>query len=53
MPNVLWVLVAVLLIFALLGAPWGGTAWHGYGWYPSGGFGLVFVVLLLFLLLGR
>jgi hypothetical protein len=45
-------LVVVLLIMALGSLP----AWpysRGWGYYPSGGLGLVFVIVLLLLLSGR
>jgi len=42
----------VILILALLGAlpAWG---WHSYGWAPSGGVGLVVVILIFLLAMGR
>jgi hypothetical protein len=43
----------VLLVLLLIGAL---PAWpysRGWGYYPSGGLGLVFVVLLVLLLSGR
>lgn len=50
-------ILLVVLILLLLGTlpAWGPapTGWHGYGWYPSGGLGLVVVVLLVLLLAGR
>ena len=48
--NLLWILVVVLVIFAILGAPNVGPWNHGYGYYPSG-FGLVIVLILVVLLL--
>jgi len=45
-------LIVLLLIVALGSLP----AWpysRGWGYYPSGGFGLVFVILVLLLLSGR
>ena len=48
----LTLLLIVLLIAALASAP----AWphsRGWGYYPSGGLGLVFVVLLVLVLSGR
>ena len=48
----LTILVVVLLILALGSFP----AWpysRGWGYYPSGGLGLVVVVLVILLLLGR
>jgi Protein of unknown function (DUF3309) len=46
------ILVVVLLVLALGSAP----AWphsRGWGYYPSGGLGLVVVILVILLLLGR
>jgi len=50
MPNLLWVLVVILIIFAILGAPGIGPWSHSYGYYPSG-VGLILVILLIVLLL--
>ena len=45
-------LLIVLLIAALASAPtWPHS--RGWGYYPSGGIGLVFVVLLVLMLSGR
>lgn len=46
------ILLVVLVILALGSAP----AWpysRGWGYYPSGGLGLVVVILVILLLLGR
>jgi hypothetical protein len=46
------ILVVVLLVLALGSAP----AWpysRGWGYYPSGGLGLIVVILVILLLLGR
>jgi hypothetical protein len=53
MTNLIWVLLVVLLILAVVGAPGLGPWQHSYGWYPSGVFGVVLVVLLVLLLMGR
>jgi len=48
----LLILVIVLLVLALGSFP----AWpysRGWGYYPSGGLGLVVVILVILLLLGR
>lgn len=50
--NLLWVLVIVLVVLALVGAP-GGPWVHGGGWYPSGGIGLVVLILIVLILAGR
>jgi len=49
MPLILLVILVVLLVGAL-------PAWphsRGWGYYPSGGLGLVLLVLLLMFLMGR
>ncbi|HWZ25569.1 MAG TPA: DUF3309 family protein [Verrucomicrobiae bacterium] len=46
------ILLVVLVVLALGSAP----AWpysRGWGYYPSGGLGLVVVILVILLLLGR
>ena len=49
--NLLWLLVVLLIILALVGAPGIGPWKHRYGYYPSGGLGLVIVIVLVVLLL--
>jgi len=49
MGTVLLIIVIVLLIGALPTWPYSG----GWGYYPSGGLGLVVVILLILILLGR
>lgn len=45
------VLIIVLLLCGGIGAPvWG---YHSYGWYPSGGAGLIVLILVVLLLAGR
>lgn len=51
--NVLWVIVIVLLVLALFGAPGIGPWNHGYGYWPSGIVGVVLIVLVILLLAGR
>jgi hypothetical protein len=51
--NLLWILVVILLIFAFVGAPGYGPWQHSYGWGPSGGIGLVVLILVILLVLGR
>ena len=51
--NLLWLIVVILVIGALLGAPNLGPWNHGYGYYPSGGFGLIVLILIILLLTGR
>jgi Protein of unknown function (DUF3309) len=50
--HMLIILLVVLVVLALGSAP----AWpysRGWGYYPSGGLGLVVVILVILLLLGR
>jgi hypothetical protein len=49
MGTILLILIILLLIGALPAWPYSG----GWGYYPSGGLGLVFVIILVLLLLGR
>jgi hypothetical protein len=50
---VLYTLLIIILIFMLLGAlptwPYSG----GWGYYPSGGVGLVLLIVVILLLVGR
>jgi hypothetical protein len=49
----LLLILAVVLILALVGSV---PAWpysRGWGYYPSGGLGLVLLILLVLLVLGR
>lgn len=53
--NPIWLLVVILLIVALVGAPtwpWPPVQ-HSYGWGPSGAVGTIVLVLIILLLLGR
>lgn len=50
MGFLLLVILLVLLVAGLPAWPHGG---FGYGWYPSGGLGLVVLILLVLLLAGR
>jgi hypothetical protein len=49
MPLILVVLLIVLLLGALPTWPYS----RGWGYYPSGGLGLVLLVLIILLLVGR
>lgn len=49
MPTILLVILIVLLLGALPHWPYSA----GWGYYPSGGMGLVVVVLLVLMLTGR
>lgn len=51
--SLLWLLVILLIVFAVIGAPGVGPWQHGYGWAPSGGVGLIVLVLVVLLLMGR
>jgi hypothetical protein len=52
--NLLWLIVVILIISALVGAP-GIGYWptHTHGYYPSGGIGLLAIILIVLLLTGR
>jgi hypothetical protein len=47
--TILLIILVILLIGALPAWPYSG----GWGYYPSGGLGLVVVILLILVLLGR
>lgn len=50
--NMLTVLVVILLLMALGALPtWPHS--RGWGYYPSGGLGLVVIILVILLLMGR
>lgn len=52
--NPFWILVVVLLIVAFVGAPGGPWSYpHPYGYWPSGGVGLLVLILIILLLVGR
>jgi membrane protein YdbS with pleckstrin-like domain len=51
MPNLLWVIVVVLVLLALFGSPAVGMWHHNYGWGPSGGIGLIVLILIVVLLM--
>jgi hypothetical protein len=42
-------LILFLFLFVVTGPYWG---YHSWGWGPSGGFGLIFLVLLVLYLAG-
>jgi len=49
--SLAWLLIIVLIVVLIGGLPrWG---YHHYGAYPSGIIGIILVVLVLWLLLGR
>jgi hypothetical protein len=47
--TILLIILVILLIGALPAWPYSG----GWGYYPSGGLGLVVVILLILVLMGR
>ena len=49
MSTILIIILVILLIGAL--PTWGHS--RGWGYYPSGGLGLVLLILLVLLLMGR
>jgi len=49
MPTILLIILVLLLVGALPTWPYSS----GWGYYPSGGLGLVVVVLLVLVLMGR
>ena len=51
--NLLWLIVIVLVILALVGAPGIGPWNHGYGYWPSGLGTIIVIVLVDLLLSGR
>lgn len=51
--NLVYVLLIVLLVLMIAGAPGFGPWQHNYGWGPTGGIGLVILILLVLLLVGR
>jgi hypothetical protein len=46
-------ILLIILVLALLGAlpTWGYSS--GWGYYPSGGLGLVLIIVVILLLMGR
>lgn len=52
-PNLLWVFVLVLIVLFFVGAPNLGPWHHNYGWYPSGGVGVIVLIIIILLVLGR
>jgi uncharacterized protein DUF3309 len=50
--SLLWLLVVVLLIMAVFGAPHWSYA-QSWGWGPSGAVSILVIVLIVLLLTGR
>jgi len=47
-----WILLIILILFLLGSVPvWPHS--RGWGYYPSGGLGLLVIILLILLLVGR
>jgi hypothetical protein len=51
--NLLWVLIIILLIFAVMGVPTISPIKHNYGYVPSGAIVVIIIVLVVLLLMGR
>jgi len=51
--NLIWLLIVILVILALVGAPGIGPWNHNWGYFPSGTLGLIVIILIVLLLLGR
>ena len=49
--SLAWVLIIVLLVLLVAGGPY--TGWHSFGYAPSGIIGVILVIVLVLLLLGR
>jgi hypothetical protein len=50
MPRMLLMIILIVLVLGLLPAwPYSG----GWGYYPSGGLGLILIIVLILMLLGR
>ena len=46
--NMIGLILLILVVLLLLGSPM--TGYHNYGWAPSGGLGLIIVIILIVLL---
>jgi hypothetical protein len=49
----MWTILIIILILALIGALPTWPYSTGWGYYPSGGLGLIVLILVILLLLGR
>jgi hypothetical protein len=49
----MWTILVIILVLALLGALPTWPYSTGWGYYPAGGVGLVVLVLVVLLLMGR
>lgn len=51
--NIIWLIIIVLVILALVGAPGVGPWTHSYGYAPSGIITVIVIILVILLLFGR
>lgn len=51
--SLLWLIVILLVVFAIAGAPGIGPWQHSYGWAPSGLGTIIVIILIVLLLSGR
>jgi hypothetical protein len=49
----LWTILIVVLILAIIGAIPSWPYSSGWGYYPSGGLGLILLILLVLMLMGK
>ena len=49
----LWTVILIILILLLVGALPTWPYSSGWGYYPSGGLGLILVIILIVMLMGR
>ncbi len=49
----LWTVILIIVILLLIGALPTWPYSSGWGYYPSGGLGLIVIIVLLVILLGR
>lgn len=49
--SLAWLLIIILIVLLVAGGPY--TGWHSYGYAPSGIIGVVLVIVVVLLLLGR
>jgi hypothetical protein len=51
--SLLWIILIILLVLALVGSFPTWPHAQAWGYYPSGGVGLILLILVILLLLGR
>ena len=51
--SIIGILLIVLVIMMIGSTPYWGHGGFGHGYYPSGALGLILVVLVILLLVGR